>query len=263
MFLGLARANLGRISEAIDDFTDALAVARRNDDRYWLPRLVSHLGWVHRELGALDRAREHDTEAVRLARDRPVPGPEVEVLLNLCVDDVRVGRAEQASALLAELQARAAESSWLRWLSELRLAAVSAEHWAARGDHARAAEHAARLAEMAERIGARDYRCAAERIRAGAALECGEDVASAAARLEAALAQLRRTPAPLEAWKSARLLAVLRCRLGEEDAARAAFVEAARSVRTIASGVRDEALREGFLRLGPVREVLEAAGAEG
>ena len=75
MFLGLARANLGRISEALDDFADAIAVAQRNDDRYWLPRLVSHLGWVHRELGALERAREYDTEAVRLARERPVPGP--------------------------------------------------------------------------------------------------------------------------------------------------------------------------------------------
>jgi hypothetical protein len=191
-----------------------------------------------------------------------VQGPEVEVLLNVCVDDVREGRAEQASVLLAELQAKAAENSWLRWLSELRLAAASAEHWAVRGDRGRAVEHAARLAEMAQRLGARNYHCAAERIRAEMTLESGEDVAAAAARLEAALAQLRRTPAPLEAWKSARLLAVLRRRLGEEDAARAAFAEAARSVRTIASGVRDEALREGFLRLAPVHEVLEAA-AEG
>jgi tetratricopeptide (TPR) repeat protein len=265
MFLGLARANLGRISEAIDDFTDAMAVARRNGDRYWLPRFVSHLGWVHRELGALERAREYDTEAVRLAREQPVSwAPEPEALLNLCVDDVRMGRTEQASVLLAELQAKAAESEWFRWMNELRLEAVSAEHWAARGDREQSNEHAERLAELAQRLGARNYRCAAERIRAGAALERGEDVAVAAARLEAALAELRRTPAPLEAWKSARLLAVLRRRLGDEDAARAAFAEAARSVRKIASGVRDEGLREGFLRLAAVREVLEAAaGAEG
>jgi hypothetical protein len=149
-------------------------------------------------------------------------------------------------------------------MNELRLEAVSAEHWAARGDREQSNEHAERLAELAQRLGARNYRCAAERIRAGAALERGEDVAVAAARLEAALAELRRTPAPLEAWKSARLLAVLRRRLGDEDAARAAFAEAARSVRKIASGVRDEGLREGFLRLAAVREVLEAAaGAEG
>ena len=137
MFMGLTRVHLGRISEALDDFADAISVARRNDDRYWLPRLMSHLGWAHRELGALDRAREHDTEAVRLARERPVWGPESEVLLNLCVDDVREGRAERASALLVELQTRAAQSSWMRWLSERRLASALAEHWAARGDHER------------------------------------------------------------------------------------------------------------------------------
>ena len=173
MFLGLTRVHLGRISEGLDDFADAISVARRNDDRYWLPRLVSHLGWVHRELGALDRAREHDTDAVRLARERPAWGPESEVLLNLCVDRVREGQAERASALLAELEARAAASTWMRWLSELRLAAASAEHWAVRGDHERTVEHAVRLTEMAARLGARDYRCAGERIRAAVALALG------------------------------------------------------------------------------------------
>ena len=263
MFLGLTRVHLGRISEGLDDFEDAISVARRNDDRYWLPRLVSHLGWVHRELGALDRAREHDTEAVRLARERPTWGPESEVLLNLCVDHVREGQAERASALLAELEARAAASSWMRWLSELRLAAASAEHWGVRGDHERTVEHAARLAEMAARLGARDYRCAGERIRAGAALARGDDVELAARGLGAALAALRSTPAPLEVWKSARLLATLRRRTGDDDGARAAFAEAARAIGTIAAGTRDEALRGGFLAQPPVREVLDAVAGEG
>jgi tetratricopeptide (TPR) repeat protein len=260
MFLGLSRANLGRLSEALDDFVDAIAVARRNDDRYWLPRLVSHMGWVHRELGALERAREHDTEAIRLARELPVPGPEPEVLVNLCVDDVREGRADQASALLAELQAKAAESRWMRWMSELRLAAAAAEHWEARGDLQRADEEAVRLVAIARRLGSRDYRCAGERIRGRAALERGQGVEEAAARLGAALAEFRHAPAPLEAWKSARTLGLLRRRLGDEDGTMAAFAEGARAVRTIAAGVRDDGLREGFLGLAAVREVLEAAG---
>jgi tetratricopeptide (TPR) repeat protein len=260
MFVGLARANLGRFSEALDDFADAMAVARRNDDRFWLPRLVSHLGWVHRELGALERAREYDTEALRLARERPVSwAPESEALLNLCVDDVRVGQVDQASALLAELQAKATGSSWLRWINDLRLAAVSAEHWAARGEHDRAVEHAARLSDLARKLGARDYRCAAERVRAGAALARDGDFEEAARRLDAALAEMRRTPAPIEAWKSARVLALLRRRLADEDGAQAAFEEAARAVRTIAAGVRDESVRDGFLRVPAVREVLDEA----
>ena len=260
MFLGLSRANLGRLSEALDDFADAIAVARRNDDWYWLPRMVSHLGWIHRELGALERAREHDAEAVRLAREQPSWGPKSDALLNLCVDDVRDGRAEQASAVLSELQALAAESPWLRWLSELRLAAASSEHWAVRGDLARADEEASRLAEVARRLGSRDYLCGAERIRGEAALAKDRGVEDAAARLEAALAALRDAPAPLETWRSARTLGLLRRRLGNEDGARRAFAEAARAVQTIAAGVRDDGLREGFLGQPEVREVLAAAG---
>ena len=258
MFLGLARANLGRISEALDDFTDAMAMARRNDDRYWLPRLMSHLGWVHRELGALERAREHDTEAVRLARERPAWGPESEVLLNLCVDNLREGQAERASALLAELEARAAGSSWMRWMNELRLAAAAAEHWAVRGDHERTLEHAA---------GWRRWRSASARATTAAPpsgsgpsrpSRSGEGIADAATRLAAALGELQGRPAPLEAWKSARLLAIARRRLGDEEGARAAFAQAAGAVRTIADGTRDEGLRNGFLALPLVREVLEA-----
>ncbi len=145
MFCGLSRVHLGRISEALEDFRDAKAFAERNDDRYWLPRIVSHLGWVHREMGALERAREWDTKALALARERGW-GPEPEALLNLCVDDVRQGRVEEAAALLAELEARAAQSSWMRWISDLRLAVAAAEHWMARGDCDRADESAQRLA---------------------------------------------------------------------------------------------------------------------
>ena len=43
-----------------------------------------------------------------------------------------------------------------------------------------------------------------------------------------ALAALRGRPAPLEAWKSGRMLALLRRRLGDEAGARAALVELAR-----------------------------------
>ena len=258
MLVGLSRAHLGRVSEALDDFTDATAAARRNGDWFWLSRLLSHVGWVHRELGAFERAREHDTEAWRIARERPVWGPESEVLLGLSANAVRQGRADDASPLLLELQARARESTWLRWLGELRIAAASAEHCAVRGDHDRAIEHAATLAELAHRVGALDYGCASARIRADVAIERGHGFESAASDLESCLARLRPKAAPLEVWKSARVLAILKHRLGDEAGAAASSAEAARAVRTISAGTRDEGLRAGFLEMSGVREVLEA-----
>ena len=51
----LARANQGRMSEALADFEHAEVFAARNGDRFWQPRLVSQQGWVHRELAAVEQ----------------------------------------------------------------------------------------------------------------------------------------------------------------------------------------------------------------
>ena len=134
--------------------------------RFWRPRLVSHLGWVHRELQAPERAREFDARALEIARENPSPWtPEADALINLCVDDVRSGHPDRAAELLARLEAGARQGSWMRWLNELRLEAAAAEHWAARGDFDVAAARAARLLEIARSLGARTYCCAAERVR--------------------------------------------------------------------------------------------------
>jgi tetratricopeptide (TPR) repeat protein len=260
MFVGLARVKLGRISEGILEFLEGIKLARRNADRFWLPRLVIRLGWTHREVLAQERALEFSAEALRLTRENPLPqAPVTEALLDLAVDEARLGHVERATELLTDLEARVAEDPWLRWMNELRLAAAAAEHWMACGDPDRAAEHAGRLLGLARRLKARDYQSTAERLRAEVALARGESVEEAARRLAEALEELRRFPAPFEMWRSARLLGQLRRRLGDEEGAGRAFSEAAEAVRTIAAGITDEALRDGFLGAPAVREVLEAA----
>jgi tetratricopeptide (TPR) repeat protein len=262
MFAALSRANLGRLSEALTDFQQALELAERNRDSFWGPRLMSHLGWVRRELQAPERAREFDTRALEMARKNPNPWtPEAEALINLCVDDVRAGHPDRAAELLSRLEADARQGSWMRWMNELRLEAAASEHWAARGDFGAAAARATRLLEIARSLGARTYCCAAERVRLAAALHSGAGVEAAAGRLAAALAEFETFPAPLEAWKSARVLGDALERLGRGPEARRAFDTAARAVRTIAKGTQDEELRSGFLASPAVREVLERASA--
>ncbi len=259
MLTGLARGNQGRLSEALEDFGDATAAARRNGDWFWLPRLLTQMAWVYRELGALDRARAYDAEAWSIARERPVWGLEAEVLLGLAVDEARQGRGAEASALLVELRSHVSGNTWLRWLSELRVAAASAEHCLVLGDHARALEFAASLADVAERVGARNYRCTSARLRGSVALEQGRGLEEAAADLESTLAALRGVAAPLEVWKSAGTLAILKRRLGDERGAKSSSAEGERAVRTIMGGTWDDALREGFCAMPAVRDVLDAA----
>jgi tetratricopeptide (TPR) repeat protein len=261
MFVALSRIKLGRVSEGLAALEEAITLARRNRDRFWLPRLVVRMGWAHREVLAPQRAREFSTEALRLSREMELPqASETEALLDLAVDEVRLGHAEKASALLGELEARVEEDGeWMRWMNDLRLAAASVEHWSTCRNWDRAVEGAGRLFELARDLGSRDYHCAAERVRAEAALARGVDLEDHTKRLAAALAELRRFPAPLEAWKSARLLGILHRQCGAEDEARSAFAEGAVAVRRIADGLTDPTLRSGFLSAEPVREILAAA----
>jgi tetratricopeptide (TPR) repeat protein len=262
MFLGMARANLGRMSEALADFEQGLALAERNGDSFWRPRLVSDQGWVHRELQAPERARELDARALQIALEHPSPWtPEADALINLCVDDVRSGHPDRAAGLLARLEVGARQGAWLRWLNELRLEAAAAEHWAARGDYDTAAARASRLRDLARPLRARNYGCAAERLLGRAALASGTGLEAAATRLAATLADLEAFPTPLEGWKSARVLGLLHERIGDRGAAGRAFALAAREVATIAAGTHDESLRGGFLASADVREVLERAGS--
>jgi tetratricopeptide (TPR) repeat protein len=259
MFAGLSRVKLGRVSQGIEDFEAAIALARRNGDAFWLPRLVSQVGWAHREILAPERARAYDTEAHRLLRENAPPGtPDTEALLVLASDAVRLGDVEEASAILAELKRRP-HAGWFQWMTELRLAAVSGEHWAALGDWDRAEETADHLLDLARRLGARDYRCGAERIRAEAAMARGRGLEACARRLGQAWADLRRSPAPLESWRAGRVLGLVHRRIGDEEKAREAHAAAARDVRTIAAGIHDPALREGFVAAPPVREVLDVS----
>ncbi len=263
MFAGLSRANLGRVSEALATFQEALSLAERNRDPFWGPRLVSHLGWVHRELQDPEGAHALDSQALQAARDTPSPwAPESEALIGLFVDDVRAGRPDRATELLADLETGARQATWMRWMTELRVEAAAAEHCAARGDFEAAAARAARLLEIARSLGARTYCCAAERVRMEAALHAGPDVEPAAVRLAAALAEFEAFPAPLETWKSARVLGLAWERLGKGPQARRAFEAAARAIHTIADGTHDDTLRSGFLSSPPVREVLERERAD-
>jgi hypothetical protein len=219
------------------------------------------MGWVHRELGSVAKARELDARALELARENPSPWtPEVDALLNLCVDGVRAGDPEGAAAVLATLEDRAGRSGWFRWLNGLRLETVATEHHAARGSLDAALERATRLSALAVLVGARNYACTAARFMAELALAGRGDLGEAVARLETALAAHDSFRAPLETWKSRRALGLLRRALGDAAGAAEAFAAAAADVDAVARGVDDAGLRDGFLASPAVREVVACSG---
>jgi len=261
MFLGLSRAHQGRVSEALDGFTEAIALARRNCDRVWLPRLVSHVGWVHRELQDSDVAHGHDREALALAREEDVPWtPEVEALLNLAFDHAQAGRDEEARQVQAELDALSGEGVFFGWYNRMRTTAARAAHAFLRGDMPSASALARELVAAATQVQARMYVIGGRRLLAESAMAQG-DLAEAGRELELAAEVLRTCPCPLEAWKTFAVLGRLRKLEGRGAEAREAFARASASVRVIAEQVRDGDLRSRFLASPQVQPILHEAGA--
>jgi tetratricopeptide (TPR) repeat protein len=255
-FVGLARGNRGRISQALEALREGMELGRRNEDRFWLPRLASHIGWVHRELQDFERAIEHDRNAVSMARDLGVPEAEASALLNLCLDHTHAGQLEPAAEILDGLERREREAAWFGWLDGIRLQGALAEHWLARGDAGRASQHATQLLDLALPREAHTYVAAAHRILFESASAAG-DVATARQHESAALESARSHPAPLHSWRLHAAIGRVRDAEGDRARARDAYRESAALVRSIAAGVQEPDLKNAFLESGAVRAVLD------
>jgi tetratricopeptide (TPR) repeat protein len=249
----LTLANLGRISEALEVLNRAIEMARRNGDSYWASRVPNCLGWIHRELQDREGALAHDRNGAEMARSMGVGEAEVNSVINLVVDHFQAGDRQQTDSSAQTAESILARDAWFRWRFEMRLRAARAEQTLSRRD-------ALALLEKATKYSARKYMIIARTMLAKIAIAEG-DLATAEAELSCAVAILHEFPAPLVAWKTWSMLGRVYAALRKEDAARAAWRQAASIIREIAANVSDEHLRAIFLGSPAVQDVLAFAAA--
>lgn len=255
-FLGLARANMGRMSEGLATLNEGIAVARRNGDLFWFPRLPNCIGWIHRELQDFEGAFRYDREGVEIGRRHHVLEAEANSLINVGLDHIHARDAEKTISAFREVEGIFARDAWFRWRYNIRLQAATCEHWLAAGDLARANEYGGRLLETATHHKARKWIAVAHRLMAGIAAARG-DLAQAEAELNRGLEILRRFPAPLAAWKIHAALGRIHARADKTAAALTAFQEAQAVIHSIANNVKEDNLRNTFLASAAVREVMD------
>lgn len=256
-FLGLARANRGRITQALAALTEGKEMGVRNGDRFWLSRLASHVGWIHRELQDFDRAIRHDLDGLAMAQQHGVASAEASALLNLSLDYTWAGQLDLGRETLERIEREHSGADWFGWLYTIRLESALADHWMARGEPERAAGHARRLLEMAQPRGARTYVIAAHRALFEAAHAAG-DATSVASHVDAALGELQLFPSTLYAWRLHGAIGRLRAATGDREGARAAYGDAAGAARKLAAGIDETALRDTFLGSPAVQAILRS-----
>ena len=247
-FLTMTLANLGRISEALEVLNRAMEMARRNGAFFWSSRGPNCFGWIHRELQDFEGALVFDRQGAETAHRMGVVEAEVNSVINLAFDHFHAGDQEGTRSAMKSAESIISNEAWFRWRFEIRFLAARAEHTLSRAD-------ALCLLQKATHHGARKYMVAGHTLLAKIAMAEG-DTATAEAELNIAIGILHDFPTPLAAWKTYSIVGRLQAQLGREDAARAAFSEAASVIGYVADHIGDEQLRRIFLGSAAVQQVL-------
>jgi hypothetical protein len=213
-----------------------------------------------RDLYLLDEARARNQRALEtVGREGEYGMPGMQGQIDLMITDLMVsdvGRVEREWPKLWEEAING--TAWRPWLGGCRLAYVRAE-WARQAEGPEATVVAATDAlERAQRIRRRKYEAAARTILGEALVALGR-LDEGFDHLEAAVADADKLTTPSIRWQHRAVLGKARYATGNDDAAAAAFREAAHVIRAYAATLTPDHAA-GFLDAEPVREALNAAG---
>jgi two-component system response regulator HydG len=200
---GHGHRQLGNVEQAREDYTDALAAARRAGDDHETGLASSNLGFLLWLSGRYDEARAFHRRAVEI---HEACGSEPQLsreLHALAVDELHAGDWKQCEALLLRARERAEQAEDRRLLSATAILKARLEH--ARGEDPRETLEAA--ARTADAEGYEHDRIVIGQLLGDAALERG-DWPEARRVLAAALDRARQAspegePAASTAWRLA------------------------------------------------------------
>jgi tetratricopeptide (TPR) repeat protein len=250
---GLTLTGKGDYGAALTTFEEGLALAEKLGDEAIHHRLLNCLGWLHMEVGDLDRGLDLNRRSAEVGRRRRDPGTLPNAELNL--GDIFLARGDlaQAAALFESVEAFAREpgSAWMRYRYSIHLQASLGELALARGDLAGARACAERCLEAATRTTSRKnlvkgWRLAGE---VAAAARRWDDADTA---LREALVIAEHVGNPPQLWRTHASLARLHAARGRPDAARAAEAAARTVLDRMKAALTDPALRGAFERAAPV-----------
>jgi tetratricopeptide (TPR) repeat protein len=250
---GLACAGAGKYQRALSRLHEALASAKRVGDPLSTARILNTIGFVHSELGDVERAFEWNSLGVDAARQIRTPDPEItsNALLNVADNLMQMNRMAEAEQTLREvaqlIDSTREQDPYLLWRYSMHFYCTNAELHLIKNDFASALGATDECLRIANRSKSQKYVVKARRMRGRIFATTGHTV-EANRELTMALEEARQLGNPLERWRTLNTLEELSETLGIHSEAVQAFRrEAADAIQEVAEDLTDSSLRAVFL----------------
>jgi class 3 adenylate cyclase/tetratricopeptide (TPR) repeat protein len=259
---GITLTGLGNYDGALELFNEGVGLTEKVGDEIFFHRLLNCLGWLHFEVGDLERAANFNLRGSEGARKRGDPETFANAELNLADIWLVQGDLGQAQELLEGIERVVVDpgtSDWQKWRYSMHLFTSFGELFLARGDFARTRAYLDRALEIAARTTSRKYLVKVWRLRGELALARRQwDDADGALREALALAHAVGNPTQL--WKTHLAQGRLATAQGNRDLARQGYESARSVIERVDMGLRSDVLR-GHLKRSPlIRDISELSG---
>ena len=201
--LGLIYTAMGRLEEAKTTLREGLEALEVGDEKFWLPRFLNTLGWVHAESGewqtALKLNRDSFREALMSGDPETINNSRINVGENL----VETGQFDQAREELETLwgEVKKPKLSYSKWRYKTRLLIALANLYEKCGEREKSLRFANNAISHAKSSGAKKHLAEALAVKGRALRETRPSTAKAA--FEEALSLARTMGAPLLAKRIA------------------------------------------------------------
>ncbi len=257
----MVRTAMGEYDEALAAFEEGLALCEKVGDEFYAFRYFNSLGWLHSELGDLERAIDYNLRGAKMARKRG----DLEGTANgeIALGDIFLTKADLATAQeyldgIHGIVKDPATTDWMKWRYSIHLFASLGELWLARGDLSKARGFADQCLEHATRTKSRKYLVKGQRLLGEIALTRGQTDA-AEVPLRQALIVAQEIGNPTQLWKTYAVLGDLFDAQGQQDDALQAYEDALAVIQEVAVGLKHKSLRETFMSTQHVQEIRQKA----
>ena len=165
---GIIYGALGRLSEAKETLKSGLNHLDIGDERFWKPRFLNTLAWVHSEAGEIEEALRLNEEA--LAEALPTNNPETihNAEINVGENHLQMGNMDEAGEVLENEwgKIKGPGISYVRWRYKTRLLIALAELYEKTGERKKALDFANKALKMAKDKGAKKHQAKALYVKA-------------------------------------------------------------------------------------------------